>query len=89
MTAEASDQNSGPAFEEEGAVYRPGEGEAADGKAAPETGLAVIQAHLKTLPDSPGVYRMLDAEGAVLRTEGAERRTTVKSAGGDLWINLH
>src|SRR5262245_48239986 len=29
-------------------------------------GLAVIHAHLKTLPDAPGVYRMLDALGEAL-----------------------
>jgi excinuclease ABC subunit C len=32
----------------------------------PATGYAVIQAFLKTLDASPGVYRMLDAKGAVL-----------------------
>src|SRR3984957_16503352 len=30
------------------------------------TGPARIQAYLKTLPDAPGVYRMLDAKGSVL-----------------------
>ncbi len=30
------------------------------------TGIAVIQSYLKTLDASPGVYRMLDAKGAVL-----------------------
>jgi excinuclease ABC subunit C len=34
--------------------------------AAPLTGPARIQAYLKTLPDAPGVYRMLDAKGNVL-----------------------
>ena len=29
-------------------------------------GVAVIQAHLKTLPDAPGVYRMLNAKGDAL-----------------------
>jgi excinuclease ABC subunit C len=40
----------------------------ADEKAAapPLTGPARIQAYLKTLPDAPGVYRMLDAKGNVL-----------------------
>jgi excinuclease ABC subunit C len=40
----------------------------ADEKAAASrlTGPARIQAYLKTLPDSPGVYRMLDAKGNVL-----------------------
>ena len=30
------------------------------------TGVSVIQANLKTLPNSPGVYRMLNAKGNVL-----------------------
>ncbi len=30
------------------------------------TGAAVIRSHLKTLPGSPGVYRMIDARGRVL-----------------------
>ncbi len=47
------------ALEEEGAVYEDG------GKATP-TGPEVIQAHLKSLPDRPGVYRMLGADGEVL-----------------------
>ncbi len=34
--------------------------------AAPLKGVERIQAYLKTLPDSPGVYRMLDAKGEVL-----------------------
>ncbi len=33
---------------------------------APLKGPARIQAYLKTLPDAPGVYRMLDAKGDVL-----------------------
>ena len=33
---------------------------------APLTGIARIQAYLKTLPDAPGVYRMMDAKGDVL-----------------------
>ncbi len=39
-----------------------------DTTAAPEAlkGVARIQAYLKTLPDAPGVYRMLDARGDVL-----------------------
>lgn len=32
----------------------------------PQTGIAVIQAHLRTLDGSPGVYRMLDAQARVL-----------------------
>ena len=34
--------------------------------AAPLTGIARVEAYVKTLPDSPGVYRMLGAGGAVL-----------------------
>ena len=34
--------------------------------APPLTGPARIQSYLKTLPDAPGVYRMLDAKGDVL-----------------------
>ncbi len=38
-----------------------------EGQAAPDlTGHACIQAYLKTLDSSPGVYRMLDAKNAVL-----------------------
>jgi excinuclease ABC subunit C len=33
---------------------------------APLTGIARVEAYLKTLPDTPGVYRMLGADGAVL-----------------------
>jgi len=33
---------------------------------APLTGVARIAAYVKTLPDAPGVYRMLDAKGEVL-----------------------
>ena len=33
---------------------------------APLKGVARIQAYLKTLPDAPGVYRMIDAKGDVL-----------------------
>jgi excinuclease ABC subunit C len=35
-------------------------------KTAPDTGHRVIAAYVKTLDNSPGVYRMLDAQGAVL-----------------------
>ena len=35
-------------------------------KEGAETGFAVVQSYLKTLDGSPGVYRMLDAKGAVL-----------------------
>ena len=33
---------------------------------APKTGVDVIASYLKTLPQSPGVYRMLDASGDVI-----------------------
>ncbi len=33
---------------------------------APMQGVAVIEAALRTMPDAPGVYRMLDAEGGAL-----------------------
>jgi excinuclease ABC subunit C len=35
-------------------------------QARPETGPAVIARYLKTLPGSPGVYRMIDATGTVI-----------------------
>lgn len=37
-----------------------------DTEQAPLKGVARIQAYLKTLPDAPGVYRMLNAAGDVL-----------------------
>jgi excinuclease ABC subunit C len=40
--------------------------ETAETQAAPLKGPERIRAYLKTLPDSPGVYRMLDAKGNVL-----------------------
>ncbi|MEO1292646.1 MAG: excinuclease ABC subunit UvrC [Pseudomonadota bacterium] len=45
-------------LEEEGAVY--------DVNGAPETGPEVIAGYVKSLPDAPGVYRMLDPKGEVL-----------------------
>jgi len=55
-----SDDTDGPrtAFDEDGA--------AVPGAEAVETGPAVIRRHLRSMPDAPGVYRMLDAKGAVL-----------------------
>ncbi len=38
----------------------------ADGGPTPKIGPAVITGYLKTLPNSPGVYRMLDAAGNVI-----------------------
>ncbi|KAB2911971.1 MAG: excinuclease ABC subunit UvrC [Hyphomicrobiaceae bacterium] len=38
----------------------------ADGTPAPRIGPSVITGYLKTLPSSPGVYRMLDAAGNVI-----------------------
>ncbi len=49
-------------FDEEGAAYVAGR----PGAAAPETGPQVIRRYLPSLPDAPGVYRMLDARSAVL-----------------------
>ena len=40
--------------------------EARSGGSAPQTGPAVIARYLKTLPSSPGVYRMLDTTGTVI-----------------------
>jgi excinuclease ABC subunit C len=37
-----------------------------DDETAPLIGIARIAAYLKTLPDAPGVYRMMDAKGDVL-----------------------
>jgi excinuclease ABC subunit C len=45
-------------FDEEGAPRAPLPGQA--------QGVEVIRANLRTMPDAPGVYRMLDAKGAVL-----------------------
>jgi len=53
-------------FEEEGARYdAPGDAVRGDGGRA-ETGPEVIRRYLRALPDSPGVYRMLDEKAAVL-----------------------
>ncbi|MEO0719678.1 MAG: excinuclease ABC subunit C, partial [Pseudomonadota bacterium] len=49
-------------LEEEGVVYDDGAGA---GRQTP-TGPEVIQGYVKTLPDAPGVYRMLDTKGRVL-----------------------
>jgi excinuclease ABC subunit C len=48
----------GTDFYEEGAPRPPLPGQA--------QGVEVIRANLRTMPDAPGVYRMLDAKGAVL-----------------------
>ena len=57
----------------------------ADGEHAPEpgtlaAGIAVIKAHVKTLPRAPGVYRMIDAKGDVIYVGKARTvRTRVTS----------
>ena len=43
-----------------------GEAEAAPEAGTLAAGIAVIKAHVKTLPRAPGVYRMIDAKGDVL-----------------------
>src|SRR5688500_3576404 len=41
----------------------------------PETGPAVIARHLKSLPGSPGVYRLVDASGTVISLGRASNLT--------------
>ena len=53
MTKKADSQD----FEEEGVAIT---------AAQPDSGYKVIQNYLKSLDNSPGVYRMLDAKGEVL-----------------------
>ena len=57
-SADRPDPPDAPGFQEDGAA-------APEGTAVP-TGPQVIRRQLRTLPDAPGVYRMLDAKGAVL-----------------------
>ena len=42
------------------------DGHTIEASAAPLKGVARIAAYLRTLPDAPGVYRMMDAKGGVL-----------------------
>jgi len=57
-SADRPDPPDAPGFQEDGAA-------APEGTAVP-TGPQVIRRQLRTLSDAPGVYRMLDAKGAVL-----------------------
>jgi excinuclease ABC subunit C len=51
----------------------------AKGRGGYETGAAVLRAHLITMPETPGVYRMLAVDGAVLyvgKAKNLKRRVT-------------
>ena len=56
------------------------------------TGAAVIRSHLKTLPGSPGVYRMIDGAGAATpdrpetgsSEDGSPSETVSAGAGEDV-----
>jgi len=73
-----SPENAGPATE--------------DGAASSERGVASIQAALKTMPATPGVYRMLSAKGEVLyvgKARALKNRVTAYTQPGRLDPRLH
>ncbi len=81
-TVSLSEKHENPGFEEEGTALIDD---------AAETGFRVVQKYLKTLDNSPGVYRMLDTKGEVLyvgkatkpQETGVELRAVDRTHGAD------